>query len=83
MAGRVTHINDVAVLTTSEPDGFGWGRLGEKKRTTSKAMLFDYHGEDIWIAKANLVIAGGHYYGKTWAIEGARRWNQEKKEARE
>lgn len=77
---RVTSVNDVRVLETSEPDGFGWGRMGEHKRVVSKAILFDYHGHELWIAKANLVIAGGSYWAKTWAIESAKAWAAAQKE---
>ncbi len=71
---RVTSVNDVRVLETSEPEGFGWGRMGDNKRVTSRAILFDYHGRELWIAKKNLVIAGGYYWAKTWAIESAKAW---------
>lgn len=80
---HVASVNDVTVLQTSAPDGFGWGRMGDKKRTTSKAILFDYHGRELWIAKANLVIAGGHYWAKTFAIDSAKAWAAAQEQSRD
>lgn len=77
MSGQVTSIDDVRVVT--EPLDFGWGRMGEKKRSTSKAILFDYHGRDLWIAKKNLVIWDGGYHAKTFAIDSAKRWAEEQR----
>jgi len=79
---HVASVNDVTVLQASAPDGFGWGRMGDKRRTTSKAILFDYHGRELWIAKANLVIAGGSYWAKTFAIDSAKAWADQQAQSR-
>ena len=69
---HVASVNDVRV--SKAPLGFGWGCMGNTKRTTSRAILFDYHGKELWIAKANLLIWAGSYYAKTFAIDSAKAW---------
>jgi hypothetical protein len=76
---HVSHINNVPV--SDEPLLTGWGRLGEIKLTTVKAILFDYHGRELWLAKKNCGVWDGHYYAKTWAIASAKLFADEKADA--
>lgn len=71
----MTHVHSVNdVLISFEPLLNGWGRLGEVRRWTPKAGLFDYHGRDLWIAKTNCMSYGGDYYAKVFAIKAAQEW---------
>lgn len=72
---HVSSVNDVAV--SQEPLLNGWGRLGEIRRSTARALLVDYHGHDLWLAKANCGIWAGAYYAKTFAITAAKQWAEQ------
>lgn len=80
---HVSHVNDIPIFDQVEPDEFGWAPLDDRpKRTTPKGALFDYHGHELWIAKANCRAYRGVYYAKTWAIESAKQWASAQKEAK-
>jgi hypothetical protein len=72
-------ITNIVARELSEPPIAHRG-LGRCLRETGKSYLFEYYGHELFIPKRVIVKAQGSYWAPAWAVENAKKFNEERRQ---
>lgn len=57
----------------------GYRGLSRCMNETRRSYLFEYYGHELFIPKRVVVKSGGSYWAPAWAIESAKKFNEERR----
>lgn len=57
----------------------GYRGLSRCMHETQRSYLFEYYGDELFIPKRVVVKSGGSYWAPKWAIESAKKFNEDRR----